>query len=52
MKPPRLAYCRMCGARRVNLGPVSVEWHKPGCRLLKAGHGHTITESPRMKVPL
>ena len=50
MKSPRFKYCRMCGAHWVNLGPVSFEWHKPGCRLLKPGRGGVLTEAPR-KVP-
>lgn len=40
-------YCRMCGAHWVNLGPVSFEWHKPGCRLLMPGRGGVLTEAPR-----
>ena len=48
MKPPRFAYCRMCGARWVNLGLISVEWHKPGCRLLDPAKGATEPERPRV----
>jgi len=38
----------MCGARWVNLGLISVEWHKPGCRLLDPAKGATEPERPRV----
>ena len=47
MKAPRFTYCRMCGGHWVNLGPVSFEWHKPGCRLLNPAKGATEPERPR-----
>ena len=40
MRPPRFAYCRLCGGRWVAIEGV-VQRHRPGCLLARPGARHS-----------